>query len=128
MKVFPLLALLSALLLAGCHPSGGSEESPTAAELPHSARGYELYSWPVSDGFHFALLPATDRLRTPAEVVAPATRLKSTAALRERLEWLPRGEQLFWATRIGSELALPPESVLAEVAQHARRLGLRLRW
>ena len=38
--------------------------------LPSSMKGYELYSWPVEDEWHFTLITGTNRLKTVEEITS----------------------------------------------------------
>ena len=46
------LVPLAGFVLSGCAQPQQPQPSPTAwdSPLPHSAKGYELYSWPAEEG------------------------------------------------------------------------------
>jgi hypothetical protein len=62
----------------------------------HSMKGYELYSWRTNGDWYFSLLMGTNRLKTREEISAPKNRLSSVRALKEKLQQLPKGEEVIW--------------------------------
>ena len=41
-------------------------------KIPHSMKGYELYSWPEDSQWHFTLITGTNRDKTLEEVISNA--------------------------------------------------------
>ncbi|MFC1948141.1 hypothetical protein ACFLXY_09510 [Chloroflexota bacterium] len=80
-------------------------------ELPHSMKGYELYSWRDGEEWQFKLLTGTNRTKTLQEIVSNADeiselvdiRVTGVDALLTLLHKLPDGESVFWgiALRVG---------------------------
>src|SRR5919206_1911803 len=91
----PVVAILAGALLVGCCQVGVARS--TQAKLPHSMKGYELYSWRARGEWYFALLIGTNRLKTRREVRAPGARLRGVEALKRRLDLLGEGEEVSWA-------------------------------
>lgn len=121
-------------------------ESPPP--LPHSEKGYELYSWTGQDGgpWNYTLVTGTDRLKTAKEItesveedaLSDAGWVKLTVsgeeALYDLLGRLPDGEQVFWRSQepllpegaTPGQFGLPQKPVVVGVLERARELGLRL--
>ena len=110
--------------------------------LPHSMKGYELYSWQEEGQWHFALLTGTNRNKTLEEVVFNDDivavdgwvhiRVVGVDALNAVLRRLPQDEYVFWladlrtdeATQGDVTLALPPEPIITAIREHAAQCGL----
>jgi hypothetical protein len=113
---------------------------PTSAPpLPHSMKGYELWSWPVDDEWHFTLITGTNRLKTVEEitngedVIDPEGWVKINVmgvdGIKRVLARLPRGEQVFWVGGwylFYDVLTLPPQVIVDAVRTHSLELGLEL--
>jgi hypothetical protein len=118
-------------------------------QLPHSGKGYELYSWKEGQEWHFSLMTGTNRLKTYEEIVSGAwipaedivTESEWVAITAQGLEEvttllgrLPRGETVTWrgagwlkqAGRSSGDLQLPGPEVVEEVADTCRELGIEL--
>ena len=67
MRSVAFLILIITLLLSACSRSPELTISPSGT-LPHSMKGYELYSWQVGDDWHFTLITGTNRLKTLEEI------------------------------------------------------------
>src|SRR2546423_13466191 len=61
--------MVVASLLFGCCQASLAQSCD--ATLPHSMKGYELYSWKSRGEWHFSLLIGTNRLKTFSEVNSP---------------------------------------------------------
>jgi hypothetical protein len=117
--------------------------------LPHSMKGYELYSWFAreEDQWYHALITGTDRLKTLAElrdrpsVVRPdgwvSILVRGTGPLKALLRRLPDGERLTWVgedwlMQAGADqemiatMALPDAQTVREIEDLCRELGLSL--
>ena len=144
----PVLLFVAALVLAGCGQLLPFQAAPTAGDgpLPHSGKGYELYSWPAEQGeeWQFTLITGTNRLKTLEEIVAAEdtagesgwvkVSVSGTKALKAVLDQLPRGERVTW---IGGEwleqmgmpagdIRLPDRDILDEIEGYCRQLGIEL--
>ena len=138
-----LLAILSAVLAAACSGSPGLNVQPpegsasTLTPLPHSMKGYELYSWQVDDQWHFTLVTGSNRSKTVEEITAGEdvlnadgwTRLsvQGPDALKSLLGRLPAGEEIYWAGELpDSGITLPPQDVIDIIQEYARMADLQL--
>ena len=145
-----LFGLLSAaaLVLSGCAQLEQSQAAPTAWDrpLPHSVKGYDLYSWPAEEGqgWQYALITGTNRLKTYGEIVSAEDgisesgwlRISASGAeqLKALLSRLPDGESVIW---LGSDwleqmgvpagrIQLPGGDLIDEIARHCRQAGVEL--
>jgi hypothetical protein len=120
-----------------------SESSITTGDkLPHSMKGYELYSWQEDNQWHFTLITGTNRTKTMAEITSEEdsisesgwvkARVEGVDAVKNVLSRLPQGESVFWCDElhIGQtagtdiEIQLPPEQITDIIKEHAERCGL----
>ena len=98
--------------------------APPAGEIRHSKRffkGVELNSWRDRDRWRFSLLLGTNRLKSDAEIKAPAATLKDVVELKQRLAQLAPGESVSWE---GPEF--PPETIRRDIEAFCRSLGLKV--
>ena len=142
------LLLLATFVLGGCAQLRQSQPAPTVWEgsLPHSAKGYELYSWPAEGGqeWQYVLMTGTNRLKTYEEIVSAENAVDEsgwvrisatgTEGLKALLSQLPDGESVTW---IGSDwleqmgmpggsFRLPNNDVIDEIERYCRRAGVEL--
>jgi hypothetical protein len=95
--------------------------------LPHSMKGYELYSWQSHAQWYFSLVVGTNRQKSYQEIVSPGVRIKGAASLKRKLDLLPDGEELSWSKHRISKMTVPPKSLVDEIIDHCRKRGLNLR-
>jgi hypothetical protein len=113
--------------------------------LPHSPKGYELYSWQAGVDWHFTLITGTNRLKVYKEIVATDSLVTDTdwvklsvggtENLKAVLSRLPKGETVTWNSgewldRVGTpegKIRLPGRKVINEIDSHCHRLGIQLR-
>ena len=141
-------SLIVAFVLVGCGQPRQSLPASTAwaSPLPHSAKGYELYSRPAEVGQQWVhiLITGTNRLKTQEEIVAAEDTVSEsgwvrvsatgTEELKALLSQLPDGESVTWiggnwleqTGGPGGSIQLPPESVMEEVERHCRQAGVSL--
>jgi hypothetical protein len=72
------------------------------AQLPHSMKGYDLYSWQDGDVWYFTLITGTNRMKSFDEIIAPddiisddgfiKITVSGMADLKTLLALLPAGE------------------------------------
>jgi len=118
-----------------------SRSEASTCPLPHSMKGYELYSWQEDVNWHFTLVSGTNRSKTIAEIVAPVytvtndgwVQLHATGVeeIEAALNRLPADECVYWlsAPITGSDassFSLPPQSMVDEIVRHAVACGLDL--
>jgi len=115
---------------------------PLAAvdELPHSMKGYELYSWLEDDQWHFTLITGTNRIKTIEEINSKGDVISETGwvkiqvvgadAIKDVLSRLPEGESVFWCDELHigqsteTDLQLPPEQIADAIVEYAKQCGL----
>jgi hypothetical protein len=139
---------LAAFVLSGCAQLEQSQAAPTVwdSALPHSAKGYELYSWPAGDGkeWQYVLITGTNRLKTYEEIVSAENavseigwvRVSATATegLKGLLSQLPDGESVTWIGEEwmeqmgvpGGNIQLPDNEVIDEIERYCRQEGVEL--
>jgi len=109
-------------------------------KLPHSFKGYELYSWEEEGEWHFTLITGTDRTKTIEEITSKEDFISETGwvkiqvvgadAIKDVLSRLPEGESVFWCDElhIGQstemDLQLPPEQIADAIEEYAKQCGL----
>ena len=120
--VMPILALA---LLLGCFQAHLAQSREV--RLPHSMKGYELYSWKFRGDWHFSLLVGTNRLKTRNEVTSPKVRLKGVEALKRKLKQLAKGEEVSWPAGRVAGTVLPPEEIIDEVKSYCEERGIIMR-
>jgi hypothetical protein len=91
-----------------------------------SLKGYELYSWQKDGQWYFSILLGTNRLKTIEEVQRQDKALKGVAMLKDQLNTIPRGGQVFWNNWSVPNLQMPSESTVEEIRQYAAAQGLDL--
>jgi len=113
-----------------------------AEELPHSMKGYELYSWEEDSLWYFTLITGTNRNKTLEEIISKEVDISESGMVRitvegadaimDALTRLPEKEPVFWCDgmRLSQnegtdiEIQLPPEPITDEIAEHAEQCGL----
>ena len=126
------------MLVLGVLVSGVSAAS--IEKLPHSFKGYELYSWSEDSQWHFTLITGTNRLKTIEEITSEGDSISETGwvrvhvvgvdAIKDVLSRLPEGESIFWCDEmhIGqsteTDPQLPPEQIADAIEEHAEQCGL----
>lgn len=110
MKTKKLTVFLSSfilLLYIACTNDNNDEESAVKSYLdtlvvPHSIKGYELYSWPEGNKWYFSILVGTNRIKTDNEVTSniPSDINLITVAgidtLKLALARFPENEYITW--------------------------------
>jgi hypothetical protein len=112
--------------------------------LPHSMKGYELYSWPENGQWHFTLITGTNRNKTLEEITSGDNIISEDEWVRMHvvgvdeiktvLSRLPQNEYIFWLARLRSEqtpqdsvnITLPAAPTIDTIKEHAGRCGLDL--
>jgi hypothetical protein len=113
-------------------------------ELPHSMKGYELYSWQEGSQWHFTLITGTNRNKTLEEIISSEDFVSEAGwvhihvvgidAIKAVLGKLPQDESIFWLAGMRSEqtpqagvkIILPAEAVINTIKEHAMSCGLDL--
>lgn len=109
--------------------------------LPHSMKGYELYSWEENGQWHYTVITGTNRVKTMEEITSEedfvseigwvSIHVVGVDAIKDVLSRLPRGESVFWCDElhIGESsgpinLRLPPRQIVDAITECAERRGL----
>ena len=129
-----ILAKLDARIEFNGYPAGNytvwvNGEKVGNMEIPGASlamKGYELYSWQSQGNWYFSLLEGTNRLKSIEEIMKPDARLIGIDGLKQALEYLPPGEQVFWIIREIPGLSMPPDSVVDEIRVFCDQFGLQL--
>jgi len=149
MKTKKLMVFLSSfilLLFVACKNDNNEEETVGASYLdtlivPHSFKGYELYSWPEGNKWYFSILVGTNRIKTYNEVISSIPSeinlitvvgidtLKLALARfpeNEYITWIGQGWlQNTWGGNYGN-LQLPPQNFIADITQFCNQKNLNL--
>jgi hypothetical protein len=120
----------------------GMPPTTAAHSLPHSMKGYELYSWQENGLWHFTLITGTNRNKTLDEIVSNANivaedewvqiHVAGVDAIKTVLSRLPQNEEVFWLGGLRSEqtpqgsvnITLPDVPTIDTIKKHAARCGL----
>ncbi len=110
--------------------------------LPHSLKGYELYSWQEGEDWHFTLITGSNRIKLFEEITSIDDMIKGwinihvigVDALKVVLSKIPEGEFISWrtgekiadASESGIALVLPEESISNDISVYAEHCGLDL--
>jgi len=110
--------------------------------LPHSIKGYELYSWLEDSQWHFTLITGTNRNKTLEEITSKEDYISQSGwvkahvlgvdATKDVLSRLPQSELVFWCdgmhlvhtAETNINIQLPPEQIADAIKEHADRCGL----
>jgi hypothetical protein len=110
--------------------------------LPHSMKGYELYSWSEDSQWHFTLITGTNRNKTLEEIISNEDVISEAGwvqihvvgvdAIKAVLSRFPQGEEILWLAGPRSDqtppdninFTLPPEPTIDSIKEHAVRSGL----
>lgn len=122
-----LLIAIPIIALVSCGTA-----ATTPAPLPHSAKGYEIYSWQQRGEWRFTLIVGTNRMKFADEIIPSTTSATSDMrgisldALLGTLARLHSGEWVFWNTLPGTATAFPPQEIIGRVTARAQQSGLQL--
>jgi hypothetical protein len=145
LKLLLTLAITVMFLLSACAPRNGGAPTPlaiTATPLPHSMKGYELYSWQVDDQWHFTLVIGTNRVKSIEEIISNENMVTADGwvkisvqgadAIQTILSGLPPHEEIFWADSLAqgqnqaNAITLPPQEIIDMVQEYCKQSGLEL--
>lgn len=114
------------------------------ASLPHSMKGYSLFSWQVEEDWYFTLVTGTnagiafEEIIAPGNVVSGDGYVKVTVVgmddLKQLLSRLPAAEEVIWSGMdLGGQvpegtiyLTLPPQEIIDELTAYCVSLGIKL--
>jgi hypothetical protein len=147
-QILLLPALLILLHLIACTKDNKDEKANTKSvfdtlNVPHSMKGYELYSWPEGNKWYFSVMVGTNRIKTYAEVISNTPSqvhlitvtgidtLKQVLARfpeNEYITWIGKGWlQNAWGSNFGN-LQLPPQNYIDEITQFCTQKKLNLQF
>ncbi|MDD5039151.1 MAG: hypothetical protein PHN78_07535 [Dehalococcoidales bacterium] len=114
-------------------------------KLPHSMKGYELYSWLEDNQWHFTIITGTNRNKTLEEITSQVDYISesgwvkahvvSVDAIKDVLSLLPQNEHISWredefiilpdpAVQTNINLQLPPKQIINTIKEHAEGCGI----
>jgi len=112
------------------------------SNLPHSMKGYELYSWLEDSQWHFTLITGTNRNKTLEEITSTGDYISQSGwvkahvvgvdKIKDVLSRLPESESVFWCdgmrlvptAETNINIQLPPEQIGDAIKEYADRCGL----
>jgi len=128
----PLVIAGFMAILFGCAPAI-SNQLPASGRLPHSLKGYELYSWQRVDSFSFVLITGTNRTKTVEELTRKGddgstddfVRIISsgTDSAKGTLRRLPKGEAMTFSGTVPGYSPVH-ESIMKELMDYCNSIGL----
>jgi hypothetical protein len=109
--------------------------------LPHSMKGYELYSWLEDSQWHFTLITGTNRNKTLEEIISREDLISEAGwvnihvvgvdTIKAALSKLHEGEEILWlaglrdkAEQTNVNMQLPPETTIDNIKEYAEQCGL----
>jgi hypothetical protein len=109
--------------------------------VTHSMKGWELYSWPAGNDWHYSIMVGTNRIKTFAEVTSletSAVHLITVTGVdtlklvlvkfpeNEYISWFGKGWlESAWGGNYGN-LQLPPHNTIDEITQFCDQKKLNL--
>jgi hypothetical protein len=145
-KQMSISLFVFALVLSSCGSTGYLVQTTTipAGPLPHSMKGFELYSWSVEGKWYYTLMTGTNRSKTYAEITSDESTftpdgwakftVQGADAIKAVLGRLPPDEEILWIGEESAEqirggagnLALPGQTVIDDIERYCRRMSLDL--
>jgi hypothetical protein len=113
----------------------------TVDGLPHSMKGYELYSWLEDGQWHFTLITGTNRNKILEEIISKDDFISESGwvkvhvvgidTIKDVLKKLPQNESIMWlagmreqSEQTNSKIQLPPEKSTDAIKEYARQCSL----
>ena len=114
----------------------------TPDQLPHSMKGYEMYSWLEDSQWHFTLITGTNRSKTLGEIISDANTVSADGwvqiqvagidAIKAVLTRLPQDEFVMWlaglreesASQSNIKITLPAGEIIDTIREYAGERGL----
>ena len=140
-----MLMAVFASSLSSCVPLSLNTPTPISiavTPLPHSMKGYELYSWQADDQWHFTLITGTNRIKSLEEIISNENTVtadgwvkisvRGVDAIQTVLSGLPQHEEIFWSNRLeqtqtqANPITLPPQEIIDIVQEYCKQSGLEL--
>ena len=135
----------NAEVLEALEQAGKLTDMPSATtvdKLPHSMKGYELYSWQENGSWHFTLITGTNRNKTLEEITSTVNivsedgwinmHVAGIEAIKTVLSRLPEKEEVFWLAGLRTErtpresvdITLPAGPTIDTIKEQAGNCGL----
>lgn len=142
--LYILLITLVISVMAACNNGTNAPSEAMRVRLPHSMKGYELYSWQEKDQWHFTLITGTNRIKTLEEITSGGDNVTQgewakmhvlgVDELKTVLGRLPKNEEILWmndlwsgqAGKDGDKIILPPGQIIDVVKERCGQCGLDL--
>jgi hypothetical protein len=135
--LFHLLVVIISFIVSACVPA-----TMAVTLLPHSAKGYELYSWQENNQWHFTLITGTNRLKSLGEITSGEDLVRADGwvkisvqgldAIQNSLNRLPQHEEIVWVNRLEPAetqtalIKLPPDKMINTIQEYCKQSGLNL--
>jgi hypothetical protein len=132
-----LLVVITSFIVNACVPA-----TMAVTLLPHSAKGYELYSWQENNQWHFTLITGTNRLKSLGEIISGEDIVREDGlvkisvqgldAIQNTLSRLPQHEEIIWANSLEPAdtqtalIQMPPDKMINIIQEHCKQFGLNL--
>jgi hypothetical protein len=143
--VLGILLFFNTLLLSSCS-SQISTPTPDLSkqDIPHSMKGYEIYSWQDEGQWVFKLITGTNRQKTIDEILSISEPIQEDAWVNIKINGvddlkiilgsLPKDESLFWMAENGIETAAdqsilleyPPDFMVEDIRRFCEQIGVYL--
>jgi len=126
-----------------CNKEANLASEVDKGTLPHSMKGYELYSWQEKGQWQFTLITGTNRNKGLEEIVSGENEVTEDGWIRIHtvgvdeiknvLRRLPENEFVFWSEGqwvieptqpTDINLAYKTEEIVNEIKEHAKQCGL----
>jgi len=140
-----IFIVVVSLIVSACN-SSVSTSTPSeivTTPLPHSDKGYELYSWSENNQWHFTLITGTNRVKSLEEIISNENIVTSGGvrisvqgvdSIQNVLSGLPQHEEIFWVGKQwlkqaqvqADQITLPPQEIIDVVQEHCKQLELEL--
>ena len=137
------LIIVVTLSISACTAAKTTASSDgTLIHLPHSSKGYELYSWLENNLWHFTLITGTNRVKSLDEIISNGNvmgadgwvkiSVEGVDAIQKLISGLPQHEDIFWVDRLGQaqteaiQITFPPQEMIDAVQETCNRLDLGL--
>lgn len=111
-------------------------------ELPHAAKGYDLFSWLQNGEWNFTLISGTNRSKTAAEVMSPTDTVTADGwvqvhvvgvdAVSALLGRIQSNESIGWYSGVwgdaqsGADFGFPPADIIAVLDARSQQNGFKL--
>jgi hypothetical protein len=116
--------------------NNNNDFNPDNLVLNHSIKGWELYSWENSNGWHYSLIAGTNSSKTFEQVIQNNIVVTGETSFKKVLDKLPQGEEIVW---IGEEwvkncwisnnndcFKLPPQNIINVISDYCHVKNLKL--